>query len=99
VRVLARRTLREFWEQPGRGDAEQPLRAWFAEARRATWRTPADVKAHFGSASVLRSGCVVFNVGGNKYRLVVAVRYSAGIAFIRFVGTHRECDAIDADEV
>ncbi len=67
VRVIARRTLREFWEQRGHGDAEQPLRAWFAEARRATWRTPSDVKAAYRNASFVGNDRVVFNIGGNKY--------------------------------
>ena len=99
VRVIARRTLREFWEQRGHRDAEQPLRAWFAEARRATWRTPADVKAAYRNASFVGNHRVVFNIAGNKYRLVVALKYSAQIAFIRFVGTHAAYDQIDVEEV
>jgi len=91
--------LREFWGRRGRGDAEQPLRAWFADAGRADWRTPADVKAAHRSASLVGRDRVVFNIGGNKYRLVVAVKYSAQIVFIRFVGTHEEYDAIDVREV
>lgn len=99
MRVIARKTLRRFWEQPGQEDAEQPLRAWFAEARKALWNTPADVKEHYRSASILKGGRVVFNIGGNKYRLVVAIRYQAQIVFIRFVGTHSEYDRINAKEV
>jgi mRNA interferase HigB len=99
VRIISRRTLREFWEQRGRGEAEQPLRAWFAETSRATWRTPSDIKATYRSASFVGSDRVVFNVAGNKYRLVVAVKYSAQLVFIRFVGTHAEYDEIDVEEV
>ena len=99
MRVIARRTLREFWERPGHRDAEQPLRAWFAEARRATWRGPAEIKATYRNASFVGNDRVVFNVGGNKYRLVVAVKYSARIVFVRFVGTHEEYDEIDVGEV
>lgn len=99
VRVIARRTLRDFWLRAGHGDAEQPLRAWFAEVRRATWRTPADVKAAHRNASFVGEDRVVFNVGGNKYRLVVAVKYSAQIVFVRFVGTHKAYDRIDARKV
>ena len=99
VRVIARRTLRECWAQRGHGDAEQPLRAWFAEARRAAWRTPSDVKAAYRNASFVGNDRVVFNIGGNKYRLVVALKYSAQIAFIRFVGTHAAYDKIDVEEV
>ena len=99
MRVIARRTLREFWERPGRSDAEQPLRAWFVEARQAEWRTPSAIKARYASASIIANDRVVFNIGGNKYRLVVAIRYEAQIAFIRFIGTHAEYDRIDAEDV
>jgi mRNA interferase HigB len=84
VRIIARRTLREFWGQRSHRDAEQPLRAWFAEAKRAAWRTPADIKAAHRNASLIGSDRVVFNVGGSKYRLVVAVKYSAQLVFIRW---------------
>lgn len=99
MRVISRRTLREFWERPGRGDAEQPLRAWFREAARGDWATPADVKSAFGSASVLRNSRIVFNIASNKYRLVVRVNYPYRIMYVRFVGTHAEYDEIDANEV
>ncbi len=99
VRIIARRTLREFWGQRGYRDAEQPLRAWFAEVRRASWRSPADIKEAHRNASFVGSDRVVFNIGGNKYRLVVAVKYSAQLVFIRFVGTHADYDDIDAGEV
>ena len=99
VRVIAKSTLRSFWSGPRHRDAEQPLLAWFNEAESANWSSPADIKRCFGSASVLRGGRVVFNIGGNKYRLVVAIRYDLGIVFIRFVGTHGEYDGIDAAEV
>jgi len=99
VRIIARGTLRDFWEQRAHRDSEQPLRAWFAEAKRALWRTPADIKAAHRNASFIGSDRVVFNVGGNKYRLVVAVKYSAQLVFIRFVGTHADYDDIDAGEV
>jgi len=99
VRIIARGTLRDFWEERSHRDSEQPLRAWFAEVRRAAWRTPADVKAAYRNASFVRGDRVVFNIGGNKYRLVVAVKYSAQLVFIRFVGTHADYDGIDAGEV
>jgi mRNA interferase HigB len=99
LRIIARRTLREFWIRRSRRDAEQPLRAWFAEVRRAAWRAPADIKAAYRNASFVGNDRVVFNIGGNKCRLVVAVKYSAQIVFVRFVGTHGDYDAIDAGEV
>jgi mRNA interferase HigB len=99
VRIISRRTLREFWGRQGRRDSEVPLRAWFAEVRLAAWRTPADVKVAHRNASFVGGDRVVFNIGVNEYRLVVAVKYSARIVFIRFVGTHAEYDEIDAREV
>jgi mRNA interferase HigB len=95
--VIALRTLRTFWSSHPQGRrAEEPLKAWYAEARRAMWTSPADVKARYRSASILKSGRVVFNVGGNAFRLVVHVHYGKQIVFVRFVGTHDEYDAIDA---
>lgn len=99
MRIISRRTLLEFWSDRRYRDAEQPLRAWFTEVKRATWRTPADVKAAHRNASFLANNRVVFNIAGNKYRLVVAVKYTAQIVFVRFVGTHEQYDAIDAEEV
>ena len=97
MRVISRRTLRSFWER--HADAEQPLRAWFREAKAADWKTPAEVKNRYRSASVLANDRLVFNIKGNDYRLVVAVRYDLGILFVRFVGTHAEYDRIDAATV
>src|ERR1043166_1305832 len=99
VRIISRRTLRVFWEKRLYRDSELPLRAWFGEAKRAKWLTPQDVKDQYRSASILGDGRVVFNVGGNKYRLIVAARYDLGILFIRFIGTHRQYDRINAEEV
>jgi len=99
MRIIAVRTLREFWEQPDRGDAEQPLKAWLAEAQDASWQTPAEIKAKYRSASILHNSRVVFNIAGNKYRLIVQFHYNRGIGYVRFVGTHKEYDAIDAETV
>jgi mRNA interferase HigB len=96
MKILSRRTLREFWELPNRADAEQPLKAWYDEAKAATWRTPQDVKDAYRSASVLANNRVVFNIAGNKYRLVVAMDYPRQWCKVRFLGTHREYDNIDA---
>ncbi len=99
MRIIARKTLRQFWEQPGRRDAEQPLKAWIDEAEDADWKRPQDIKDHYRHASFVGHDRVVFNVAGNKYRLIVAVRYDKGIVYIRFLGTHAEYDKIDAREV
>jgi mRNA interferase HigB len=72
---------------------------WWAEARRAEWKTPAEIKAQYRSASILKGGRVVFNICGNKYRLIVKFDYEKGIGFVRFVGTHKEYDEINAEEV
>jgi len=97
MRVIALRALREFWLR--HPDAEGPLRAWHQEARRATWRSPQDIKARYRSADFVTGNRVVFNIGGNKYRLVVAIRYASGVVFVRFVGTHAQYSRIHVEEV
>ena len=97
MRVISVSTLVKFWD--AHPNARVPLMAWLAIARGAQWGTPADVKAQFGSASFLANRRVVFNIKGNDYRLVVAVAYRFGALYIKFVGTHAEYDAIDAQTV
>lgn len=97
MRIISRRRLREFWEE--HADSEAALRAWFNEAKQARWETPADVKAQYASASFLANNRVVFNIKGNDYRLITAIRYDLGIVFIRFIGTHPEYDRIDATTI
>lgn len=99
MRIIKRKTLKDFYNQPDYWDAKGSLEAWYHEARHARWETPADIKSRYASASVLKNSRVVFNIGGNKYRLVVKIDYAAGIVFIRFIGTHAEYDRIDAEEV
>jgi mRNA interferase HigB len=97
MRVVAKRTLRQFWK--AYPDAEQALKSWYAEAEAANWQDPAEIKAQYRSASILKDSRAVFNICGNKYRLVVKVSYQSGVVLIRFVGTHREYDAIDAEVI
>jgi mRNA interferase HigB len=97
VRVISRRSLRVFWEK--HPDVERPLKAWFREATIAKWQGPADIKALYLSASFVGSDRVVFNIKGNHYRLIVAIKYKSQIVFIRFVGTHRQYDKVNAAEV
>lgn len=99
MRIIAVSTLREFWSRPGRSDAEQPLRAWVSVVKVADWSKPTDIKEMFRSADILANNRVVFNIGGNRYRLVVAVHYRGRRVYIRFVGTHAEYDRIDATSV
>lgn len=99
MRVIAVKTLRDFWSQPKYRDAEQPLRAWFHHAAQVQWESPADLKQDLPAVSVLKDGRAVFNIHGNKYRLIVHIHYSTRIVFIRFVGTHAQYDDVDADSI
>ena len=99
MRVIAVSTLKCFWEQPKYLESEQPLKAWFQEVSHATWQQPADIKAQYGNASILKNRRVVFNIKGNDFRLVVAVSYKLQLIFVKFVGTHKQYDAIDAQTV
>ncbi|MBI3362224.1 MAG: type II toxin-antitoxin system HigB family toxin [Chloroflexi bacterium] len=94
MRIISRRALREFWEK--HADARQPLQAWYADVKHAQWKRPSDIKTQYRNASFVASNRVVFNVKGNRYRLVVTVQYKYGIVYIRFVGTHQEYDKIEA---
>jgi mRNA interferase HigB len=100
MHVIAKRTLRQFWQSSSRyADAQGPIKAWHAEALKAAWRTPQEVKAQFRSASILKGGRVVFNIAGNKYRLVVSIDYERQTCFVKFIGTHEQYDSIDAETV
>ena len=100
MRVIALRTIKQFMEsKPGYGDAREPALAWYQQVLRADWASPADVKRDIGSASILRDGRVVFNIGGNKYRIVVWINYPYRVVYVRFIGTHRQYDRIDAQAV
>ncbi len=97
MRVISKKHLIACWER--HPEAEQPLKAWHDEASKAHWLTPQDIKAQYGSASFIGGNRVVFNVKGNNYRLIVAVAYRFGAVYVKFVGTHREYDKIDAATV
>lgn len=100
MRVIAKRTLREFWESsPKYADSKGPLEAWHAEALKATWKSPQELKAQFRNASILKNNRVVFNIAGNKYRLIVSIDYLRQAIFIKFIGTHQQYDEINAEEV
>ena len=99
MRVIALGTLKAFWKSAAHADAREPLKAWYREACEADWRQPSEVKAHYRSASVLREGRVVFNIAGNKYRLVTWINFPHRVVYIRFIGTHRQYDAIDAQTI
>jgi mRNA interferase HigB len=103
MRVIARSTLKRFVEKTAgrRGHArlKTALEAWFAEARKAKWKTAAEVKRLYATASIVSSDRIVFNIKGNDYRLVVAIDYEKGIVWIKWIGTHAEYDEIDVRTV
>lgn len=97
MRVIAKKILREFWDKYT--DSEEQLKTWYKEASRASWNNPNEIKAEYAKVSILKSGRVVFNICGNRYRLIVDINYKRQWVFIRFIGTHKEYDKIDADKV
>ena len=97
MRVIAKRTLREFWEK--HPDSEQQLKAWYHEAENAHWKTPNEIKKEYPSASILEDNRVVFNIKGNHYRLITKINYSYGIVWVRFIGTHAAYDKVDATKI
>ena len=100
MRVIALSTLKALWENdPAFNDAIQPTLAWYRHVLKADWKSPADVKADFRNASILKDGRVVFNIAGNKYRIIVWINYAYGVVYIRFIGTHAQYNQIDAQTI
>jgi len=99
MRVIALSTLQHFYQSPEYKDAMQPVTSWYRFALRAAWLNPAHLKAADASASILKDGRAVFNLGGNKYRLVTWINYSHGVIYVRFIGTHAQYDKIDAQRI
>lgn len=99
MRIIAKKTLRQFWAQKRYADARGPLEAWHDEVCSSVWKNPQEIKKHYATASFCGNNRVVFNIGGNKYRLVVEVQYAAGIVWVKFIGTHAEYDQIDVETV
>lgn len=97
MRIIAVRTLREFWQR--HADVEQALKAWYHEAKKSKWSQPTDITQQYPAADILPDNRIVFDIKGNKYRLVVKFHYDSGIGYIRFVGTHAEYDKIDATTI
>ena len=100
MRVIALSTLKTFWgDNQAVMDAREPTLAWYRHVLKADWASPAAVKADFANASILKDGRVVFNIAGNKYRIVVWINYPYRVVYVRFIGTHAQYDAIDAQTV
>jgi len=99
MRIIAFRTLREFWENPEYADSETSLRSWYHDAKNSDWKNSNELKQQYKHASIVGEGRVVFNIKGNTYRLVVLIDYEFKVIFIRFIGTHKQYDKIDAKTI
>lgn len=97
MRVIAKKILRDFWEKYT--DSEQPLKTWYKEASKAKWKSPNEIKNGYAKVSILKCGRVVFNICNNKYRLIIDINYDRQWVFIRFIGTHKEYDNVDANKI
>ena len=97
MRVIAVNTIRQFWiKYP---DSEQALKSWIQEAERASWKSPNELKTQFRSASILTGKRIVFNINGNKFRLIVDIEFRLQIIFIVWFGSHKEYDLIDSKNI
>jgi mRNA interferase HigB len=100
VRIIALSAIKAFLNRGASvSDAHEPLMAWFRQVSQADWARPSDVKRDIRSASILKVGRVVFNIAGNKYRVVVWINFPYRVVYIRFIGTHRQYDSIDAQSI
>jgi mRNA interferase HigB len=97
LRVISKKFLRNFWIK--HNDCESQLKSWFHEAQKANWKNPNEIKKEFPSASILQDNKVVFNIKGNSYRLIVKINYDYKVLWIRFIGTHKQYDKIDANTI
>ncbi|HHH52903.1 MAG TPA: type II toxin-antitoxin system HigB family toxin [Bacteroidetes bacterium] len=97
MRIISRRTLREFWDK--HKDSEEQLKAWYRENEKTSWKNINEIKAKYPSASILKDNKIVFNIKGNKYRLIVKVNFEFQISWILFIGTHADYDKINANEL
>ena len=93
MNVISRKVLLEFSKR--NTDAKDALLTWFIEARKSTWASPQDIKNNYRSASFLKNNIVIFNIKGNRYRLVVKVAYNSKTVFIKWIGTHAEYNKIN----
>ncbi len=100
MRIIALSTLKEFWiDSPEYIDAKDSTLSWYRHVLKADWSSPDKVKSDFGNASILKDGRVVFNISGNKYRLIVQINYDYRVVYIRFIGTHKQYDKVDAQSI
>ena len=97
MRIIAKKTLREFWTK--HSDCEQQLKSWYREAELSEWKSNHEIKIEYPTASILGGNRIVFNIKGNKYRLIIKINFEYQMIWIRFVGTHKEYDRIDANKI
>ena len=96
-RIIAKRTIREFWEK--HPDSKDYLETWYETVKGANWQNPNEIKEFYAAISILKNSRVVFNIKGNQYRLVAKINYQRQWLFIRFIGTHKEYDKIDSNNI
>ena len=99
VRIISRTTLKKFYENPKYSDSKDACESWYHEAKKAHWSSWMEIKDKYRSISILKNNRIVFNICGNSYRLVVKINFEAQVVFIRFIGTHKEYDKINAEEI
>jgi mRNA interferase HigB len=97
--VISRKKLKDFWETPPYEDSEEQLKSWYSEMNKEEWNNPNEIKAKYGNSSTVGNNRIVFNICGNKYRIIVQVHYDAHIVKIRFIGTHKQYDKVDATTI
>jgi len=99
MRIISKRTLKNFYEQPQYADSKSAIESWYKEVSKLSWNNPNEVKEMYRSASIVGDEKVVFNIAGNKYRLIVSINYYAKIVFIKFIGTHKQYDKIKVEDL
>jgi len=99
MRIISKKTIKDFFEIPGYSDSKNALEAWHREVLKLDWNNQNEIKARYASASIIGDEKVVFNIAGNKYRLIVKINYHAKIVFIKLIGTHKQYDKINVKDL
>jgi len=99
MRIISKKTLRDFYEQSNYTDSKSALDSWHYEVLKTMWDNPNEIKTQYKSASIVGNNKVIFNICGNKYRLIVKINYIAKIVFIKFIGTHKQYDKIKVEDL
>jgi mRNA interferase HigB len=99
MRIISKKTLKDFYEQSKYSDSKSSLEAWHKEVLKLDWKNPNEVKEMYRNASIIGNEKIVFNIAGNKYRLIVTINYYAKIVFIKFIGTHKQYDKVNMEDL